>query len=73
MRWLDDEEMSDRVAEWLRGGAVNQNFLSIIARAAIVANEFEYELLRPALIEMENAEVKARCRVTMAAGAGRCS
>jgi hypothetical protein len=56
MRWLDDEEMSDRVADWLRGG---QGFLSTLARAAIMANEFEYELLRPALLEMKNAEFAA--------------
>jgi hypothetical protein len=52
MRWLDDEEMSDRVADWLQGGQKHPEFFTALARAAILANEAEYEVLRPALLEM---------------------
>jgi hypothetical protein len=59
MRWLDDEEMSDRVADWLRGGAETQHpeFFMTLARAAMLA---EYEVLRPALLEMNNLEMAHR-------------
>jgi hypothetical protein len=35
-------------------------FLMTLARAAILANGFEYELLRPVLLEVKNLEVAER-------------
>jgi hypothetical protein len=48
-----------RSGRLVAGGAVTPNFLSTLARAAILANAFEYELLRPALLEMKNLEPTA--------------
>jgi hypothetical protein len=38
---------------------VTPGFLSTLARASMLANDFEYELLRPALLEMKNLELTA--------------
>ncbi len=49
MRWLDDEELSDQIAEWLKA---DSPFLQALARAAMVASDREYGMLRASLVHV---------------------
>lgn len=58
MRWLDDDEMGDQVPYWnsISDARENAPFLRALARAAMLADGEDYEILRPSLLALSRIE-----------------